>query len=322
MTILVIGESLIDIFYNQDGEELDRRPGGSPMNVAIGLARLGRDTSLLTRIGDDAAGDSIVEHCAADRVHLVAGSVTADPTSLAQAHLGADGSANYTFELHSDYPMPPTDERERADLLDGAPRLVHIGSIGAHLEPGAKAVREWIKFYRPKSTISYDPNVRLDVVGPASKLREEVESFLDLVDVFKASKEDLEFLYEDFDLDVAVDKVLDAGVSLVVITDGSAGLHLYTKNHQVTIPAISVEVVDTVGAGDSLMSALIDGLGRLSVIGREEVDAIRGLSKTMLTTLGYYAATAASITVTRRGANPPNRAEISAQSEKYSLEGL
>ncbi|MBM7824819.1 fructokinase [Arcanobacterium pluranimalium] len=322
MTILVIGEALIDIFYNQAGAEIDRRPGGSPMNVAIGLARLGRDTSLLTRIGDDAAGDSIVEHCAADRVRLVNGSVTSEPTSLAHAHLGADGSASYTFELHSDYPMPPSDEHEQADLLECAPRLVHIGSIGAHLEPGAAAVKEWIKFYRQKSTISYDPNVRLDVVGPAEKLRGEVESMLEYVDVFKASKEDLEFLYEDLDLDVAVDAVLNAGVALVVITDGGAGLHLYTKEHRVTVPAVKVDVVDTVGAGDSLMSALIDGLGRLSVLGREEVDAIRGLSKTMLTTLGYYAATAASITVTRRGANPPNRQEISAQSEKYSLAGL
>ncbi|XCB29449.1 PfkB family carbohydrate kinase [Arcanobacterium hippocoleae] len=138
MSMLVIGESLIDVFYNSDNQADARLPGGSPLNVAIGLSRLGRDISLLTRIGNDPDGKLIQEYCEHEGVALIPGSVTAEPTSLAHAQIAADRSAVYRFDIHSDYPHPPTDPEERAALLETAPQLIHFGSVGAHLAPEAK----------------------------------------------------------------------------------------------------------------------------------------------------------------------------------------
>ena len=322
--MLVIGEALIDVIYDAEGRKIGHYPGGSPLNVAVGLSRLGRETSLLTRIGDDAPGDAIVEHLNASRVTLAKGSVNGEPTSMAYARVDAYGHAEYDFDLRSSYPAPPSDPPLRKQLLENAPRHVHIGSIGAHLDPGAATVREWVDFYRDFSTISYDPNVRLGLAGTAEEYRKNIEEYAKLVDVFKASNEDLELCYgkmSEVETAALAQHFLDAGVSLVVLTAGARGLDLYTKSQRIHVDALRVPVVDTVGAGDSLMSALIDGLARLLVLGRADVERMAEQSTAALTSLGTYCATAAALTVTRQGANPPTRREISAHSESYAVEG-
>lgn len=316
MSSFVIGESLIDVVHDGTAEPT-QLPGGSPLNVAVGLARLGRNTTLLTRIGEDELGDIIFEHLADAGVRLAPKSIDDHPTSTADAVIDESRSATYTFELHSDYPEPPVGD-ELAALLADPPNLVHIGSIGAHLEPGASRIKQWLKLLHDHATVTYDPNVRLGVVGPREKLLADIDSLMPFIDVVKASEDDLEELFGKVDLHAAAQYFLDAGASLVVVSQGSAGLALYTPEHTVVVPAADVKVVDTVGAGDSLMSALIDGLGRLSVLGAEERHAISHLSRSMLASLGSYAAAAAGITVTRQGANPPTRAELGAATELYS----
>ncbi|MCI5826235.1 MAG: carbohydrate kinase [Arcanobacterium sp.] len=324
MNMLVIGEALIDVIYDAHGTLIGRYPGGSPLNVAVGLSRLGRETALLTRIGDDAPGDVIVDHLNASHVALVNGSVSAEPTSMAYAHVDEQGHAHYDFDIRSSFPAPPTDPAEREKLLADAPKHVHIGSIGAHLLPGAETVREWLSFYHSTATISYDPNVRIGLAGTAEDYRQQIENYATVVDVLKASIEDLELCYGEMDSAAVHDLAhhyLDSGVSLVVLTEGARGLSLFTADHTIHVDALPVNVVDTVGAGDSLTSALIDGLARLSVLGRTDVSRIRQQSASMLTSLGTYCATAAAITVTRAGANPPTRREISAHSDSYAVEG-
>ena len=322
MSMLVIGESLIDVFYDSTDEVCARQPGGSPLNVAIGLSRLGRDVSLLTRVGNDADGKIILDYCGKENVKLLEGSITTAPTSLAHAHFAADLSAIYSFDIHSDYPHPPTDETQRAALLAKAPRLIHFGSIGAHLAPGSETLKEWLAFYKRTSTISYDPNVRLDLCGPEEHLRSQIEDFIPYIDIFKSSYEDLTAVYGNVPATQLAQKFLAAGVKICVITYGPDGLEIFTKRHQVRMPAIQVDVVDTVGAGDSLMSALIDGLARMSVLGPEDENGLANIPRGMLVSLGAFAATAASITVCRRGANPPTRKEVAAQSELYSVGAL
>ncbi|MDD7466115.1 MAG: carbohydrate kinase [Actinomycetaceae bacterium] len=324
MNMLVIGEALIDVIYDAQGTLIGRYPGGSPLNVAVGLSRLGRETALLTRIGDDAPGDVLVDHLGSSNVSLVKGSVSTEPTSMAYAHVDERGHANYDFDIRSSFPAPPTDPVEREQLLADAPRHVHIGSIGAHLMPGAETVREWLTFYHGTSTISYDPNVRIGLAGTADEYRQQIEQYATMVDVLKASIEDLELCYGQMDEKALRDLAhhyLNSGVSLVVLTEGSRGLNLFTADHTIHADSIPVDVVDTVGAGDSLTSALIDGLARLSVLGRTDVERIRQQSASLLTSLGTYCATAAGITVTRAGANPPTRREISAHSYSYAVEG-
>ena len=324
MTMLVIGEALIDVIYDSLGRKLGHYPGGSPLNVAVGLGRLGRETGLLTRIGDDAAGDMIVEYLTDSIVMLAPGSVNGEPTSMAYAHVDEKGNAQYDFDIRSSYPAPPADALERAALLQAAPSHVHIGSIGAHMVPGAATVREWVDFYRGISTISYDPNVRIGLAGTAAEYRAQIEQYAHVVDVLKASVEDLELCYGSMSpeqLEDLVEHFFECGVALVVLTNGSRGLDMYTRHYSIHIDSLNVPVIDTVGAGDSLMSALIDGLARLSVLGRSDWVRLEEQSASALTSLGTYCATAAAITVTRQGANPPTRREISAHSESYAVEG-
>ena len=318
MSTLVIGEALIDVVRHVGSDETTSHPGGSPLNVAVGLARLGRTASLLTTIGEDPLGEILREQLEGTGVNLVPGSLSASPTSVANALVDDDGKATYDFALNWDPVGPPSDPDERAALKADAPRAVHIGSISAHLQPGATAVREWVEFYRDVATITYDPNVRLQVVGPAEKLREEVAELAPLLDVVKASDEDLEALFGTPDARSGADFFLSRGASLVVVTLGAAGLRMFTPHNEIVVPAVKVEVADTVGAGDALMAALIDGMGRISVLGGEDRSRVADLSPTMLGTLGSYAAAAAAITCTRHGAHPPTRSEISAASDLYT----
>lgn len=324
MNTLVIGESLIDVIYDPETGEPGHFPGGSPLNVAVGLSRLGRETALLTRIGDDDAGNTIVNHLTASSVSLMLGSINDEPTSMAYAHVDGEGHASYRFDIRSSFPAPPHNDKDCADLLRDAPRHVHIGSIGAHLMPGAETVRQWISFFKENATISYDPNVRIGLAGTAQEYRTQITEYLGIVDIFKSSIEDIELCFGAMDseqLEKFVDMCFTKGVSLVVLTEGSRGMNLFTRDHCIHVNALKVSVADTVGAGDATMAALIDGLARLSLIGREDVPRLRQISDSMLTSLGTYAATAAAITVTRSGANPPTRREISAHSESYAVEG-
>ena len=131
-TVLVVGEALVDIVLRADGTATEH-PGGSPMNVAIGLGRLGRETMLLTRLGHDDRGRSVLQHLAASRVHLVEGSVLPVTTATALARLAPDGSASYEFDLRWEIGQI---------ALPVNPLAVHTGSIAAVLEPGGSAVEQ------------------------------------------------------------------------------------------------------------------------------------------------------------------------------------
>src|SRR5699024_3338309 len=154
-TFLIVGEALTDIVVDADGARREH-PGGSPLNVAVALARLGHHAHLLTRIGDDERGEAIREHLAASGVALTPGSSVAAPTSTAQATLDAHGAATYTFDLLWD-PDPSG--------LPAQVDAVHTSSIAAVLDPGATTVGEVLRRHREHATISYDPNARPTLMG-------------------------------------------------------------------------------------------------------------------------------------------------------------
>ncbi|MFP7695764.1 carbohydrate kinase family protein [Trueperella sp. LYQ143] len=309
MSCLVIGESLIDVVKRADGTTT-RHPGGSPMNVAVGLARLGRNAHLLTRIGDDADGLTIRRYLDNAGVHLLPDSIVVEPTSIALATIDDYGAPTYRFDVHCAYREPPTSAEEIAELLAAPPQHVHIGSIGAHLHPGADTVRRWIELLHPYSTISYDPNVRLSILRSAQAVIDDIARLVPYLDVVKASAADLaELAGHPIDPDEAAARFLNAGVKLVAITTGADGMRIYTGTHSISVPAASVTVVDCVGAGDALMAALIDGLARVSVLGTDG-HALSSISAKTLTSVATYAVAAAGITVSRAGANPPTRDEL------------
>lgn len=318
MSTLVIGESLIDILHGANNDPTKHFPGGSPFNVAIGLAQLAHEVTLLTHIGTDSLGRLIEDRLREAGVHLASVSKTDSITSTAHVYVNEQGNPRYEFSLNDHFPTvdmgnTPDLDPERAQI-----KHLHFGSLAAHAAPGAEEMRKWLSQYHGNASISYDPNIRLTAMGSREKVAAEIESYIPSIDVFKASIEDLEPVYQDFDPKSFAHRLLDEGVQLVVITRGSLGLTMYTRHHTIEILAVRAHVVDTVGAGDSLMAALIDGLARLSVIGREEAPAIGELSPAMLTSLGSYAATAAALTVAHNGSYAPSRRDVSSRSEFYS----
>ncbi|WP_010614393.1 PfkB family carbohydrate kinase, partial [Actinomyces oris] len=252
---LVIGEALVDVVIHPGQEPVDI-PGGSPANVALGLARLGRDAELHCWIGTDERGQAVRSHLEASGVRLAPGADGAARTSTAQATIGEDRAATYVFDLDWNPPRPALDERQ-------APLLVHTGSIAAILAPGATTVEQVLRETRATSTIAYDPNARPQLMGEPEDAREVVERLVGLSDLVKCSDEDIAWLYgEGADLETVLRSWLEKGAAVVVVTRGKQGaLALSASGVRLEVPADpNVVVADTVGAGDSFMGGLEDAL--------------------------------------------------------------
>jgi fructokinase len=298
---LVIGEALVDVVVRQDGTT-DTHPGGSPANVAIGLGRLGREVELLAYLADDEHGHLVREHLTASRVALAAGTLDAPATSVATAHLDDIGAATYEFDLTwalSDDAAPAPD-----------PVVVHTGSIAAVLEPGASAVRSIVSSLRELATVTYDPNARPTLMGDPAAARLRIEDLVALADVVKVSDEDLEWLSGSADVDAIARGWLALGPAFVVVTRGGSGATAFLPGRELSIVAPKVTVADTVGAGDSFMGGLIDGLWSAGLLGAGNREALRAISDTTLASILERCAHIAAITVSRPGANPPGSAEL------------
>lgn len=301
MQALIIGEALVDV-VSRPGEPPQEHPGGSPANVAIGLARLGREAQLLTWLGEDAHGDLVRTHLEASRVRIASGSQRAERTSTAIAHIGPDGSAEYEFDLSIDYP---------AHHLNEDVAVVHTGSIGAVLEPGAAKVAALLGEARRRAVLTYDPNLRPSIMGSPDQVRDRVMALVSGSDVVKVSDEDLAWFHPGEEVADVARRWATLGPSLVVVTLGAAGSLAVTAHGAVaSIPAPAVTVADTVGAGDSFMGGIIDWLWSAGLLGAGQHEAIAALDSAALHALLDYAARIAAITVSRPGANPPTRSEV------------
>lgn len=301
--LTVIGEALIDEVLS-DTAPPRAHVGGSPLNVAVGLARLGHATQFLGRFGDDEFGRRIHRHLA-DNAVLAPLPADSHPTSVASARLDPAGGASYDFQLSWELPGLAA----RDDLFDGT-TLVHTGSIAAMLEPGARDVLTAIRHARPFATISYDPNCRPTIITDAAYAREQAEKFVALADVVKASDEDLEWLYPGQDHRESARHWLELGPAVVVVTRGSKGPWAVVDRGECEVPAPVTSVVDTVGAGDSFMAALLSALVDHELDGAQRRNELRTLSVEQTQGVLAFAAAAAAVTVSRAGANPPTRDEL------------
>lgn len=283
--VLVIGECVADI-VRTDGAPDVVHPGGSPANVAYGLARLGRPAVLVTELGPDANGRLIRAHLESAGVTVRAEQSARTPSAVVR--LDGQGHAQYTFDIG--WTLPPVD-------LDVAPAAVHLGSIGAVTEPGAASVLALAQRWRGRAPISYDPNVRPALMGERAGAVRRVERCVALSALVKASDEDLAWLYPGERPEAVAERWLALGPSTVAVTLGERGAFALTaEGEHLRVPAVPGRVADTVGAGDSFMAALLHA--RAAGAGLPG-----GLAQ---------AATAAAITVSRPGANPPSAAELEA----------
>lgn len=295
---LVIGEALIDI-VERDGQVTGEHVGGSPLNVAVGLAKLGRDADFLTHIGDDPRGRRIAAYVAAAGAQLVAGSVSAGRTPVAVAQLDAAGSATYRFDI--EWQLSGTPEV-------GPPLVVHTGSIASVLDPGCLAVAALLDTYRLSATVTFDPNVRPALIEDPALAKERIERLVQRSDVVKASDEDLRWLYPDVAPDEQVRRWQQMGPAIVAVTMGGDGAFAVCAAGEVRAEAQNVEVVDTVGAGDSFMSGLIDALWALGLLGAERRSALREIDTDQLRAVLDTATLSSALTVAKAGADLPDRA--------------
>ncbi|MGO1401816.1 MAG: PfkB family carbohydrate kinase [Flaviflexus sp.] len=315
MTCLVVGESLVDVFTTEEG--VVELPGGAPYNVARGLGMLGRRAYLATDLGSGDRAELLASTLAASKTKLWPGSRSTNPTSVAYPTIEEDGSPTYEFDLHFTPPTPPQGgTEEAAELVKVSPNILHTGSLAVHLAP--EAIKAWINALSAVSTISYDPNYR-ESMGPHDEVLTRTEEFIGLSDVVKASRADITGLYPGLSEQAVITKWLSMGPQLVAITGGKDGAILATENLRIGSSASRVKAVDKVGAGDAFMSALIDALGRTSMLGAGSAESRRLLSERQLKTIAGYANAGGAIAVSRRGAVAPTRDELLDFVSSYSI---
>ncbi|GEL17883.1 carbohydrate kinase family protein [Pseudonocardia asaccharolytica] len=312
--VAVAGEALVDIVPAPVGGYFELAPGGSPANVAVGLARLGVPTRMLARLAADPLGERLRTHLAANSVDLTHAVAATEPTSLALVSVDADGVASYDFRIDgtADWQWSPG---ELAGALDPGPAgpvvAVHSGSLALTTPPGAAVLRELLAAAAAAATISYDPNCRPPLMGDPGRVRAGVAELLATADVVKVSAEDLVWLLPGRAPADVLDDWLGRGPALVAITLGGDGVLAGTASGlRARRPGRGVAVVDTVGAGDSFSAALLAGLHRRGLLGAANRAALRAIDATSLDDVLDDAVAAAAITCSRRGADPPTAGEL------------
>ena len=309
MKILVCGEALLDVFAAaQDtptGLQLDARVGGSPFNVALGLARMGRPVALFGGISTDFLGARLLRALASEGVDTAAIVRVDAPTTLSLVGLDETGQPSYSFYGHG------TADRSVDGLalatLASDWAAIHLGSYAMVVDPTAATLRRLVERQRATSLIAYDPNVRLSVEPDLGAWRTVLHWMLRRAHVVKVSSEDLEALEPGTSADQFARRALACGVRLVVVTRGGEGASAWAEAAHAEVPAVPLPVVDTVGAGDTFQAALLTWLAEQGRLGPE---ACRAWAPHDLRALLRFASQAAAITCSRRGADLPRRDEL------------
>jgi fructokinase len=305
--LTALGEAIIDLVAEGDRRFI-AHPGGSPLNVAVGLGRLGQPVSLAARLSRDPFGQLFRAHLAdsgVDPRHIVDAT---EPSTLSVATLDADGVARYDFWTAGTSDWQWT-EAELAGVVDDDPDALHTGSLALELEPGAGRIVDLLGRLAAggRTTISYDPNVRMAKLGPVEAGRAAVERVLGLAHLVKVSAEDLAWLYPGEEPVVVATRWSAAGPELVVVTLGADGaVGLGPDRRAVHRDAPPIDLVDTLGAGDAFSAGLLGALAERGALGR----GAAGLAGVDLPAVLDRACLVAALTCARPGADPPTLAEV------------
>ena len=301
--VLVSGEALIDLIPRDDAT-YEAVLGGSGFNTAIGLGRLGVPTGYASRLSTDAMGEALAAELAASGVDAAFSITDARPSPLAFVTRGtAVTGSRYSFYLGAtayDGPSPLA-----TDWPDHAAHL-HIGSFMATDGTLGDAALAALERAAARATTSYDPNIRPFVVPPRAETAPLVEARVKLSTVVKASEEDFDWLYPGTPPSTAAARWAGMGPRLVVMTRGGGGAEAHFRGERLVQPAPTIDVVDTVGAGDSFMAGLLAAMAGDGALG----GGARDPSEAEVGRWLLFAVAAAAITCTRQGAQPPTRAEV------------
>jgi fructokinase len=308
--VAVAGEALIDLVPAGREGLFEAAPGGSPANVAVGLARLGVPTRLLARIAADLLGRRIRAHLAGNGVDLSWAVRAGEPTSLAIVAVGPDGSPEYDFRVEGTADWQWRDA-ELTGVLDGRVLALHGGSLAFTMPPGADALGRLFERARDTVTVSYDPNCRPLLMGAPEAVRDRIEGLVALADVVKVSAEDLAWLLPGRAPEEVAQAWLATGPAIVAVTLGPAGVMAAAREAgMVRRPGRQVTIVDTVGAGDAFMSALLAGFHRRGLLGADRRAQLGAAGADTISAVLEEAVLASAITCTRHGADPPTAQEL------------
>ncbi|MGW5362755.1 carbohydrate kinase family protein [Actinopolymorpha pittospori] len=308
--ITVIGEALVDLVG--EGGTFQAKPGGSPFNVAVGLARLDVPSALLARLSGDSFGAQLRRHLDDNDVSTRYAVSASEPTTLAFALLDEHGTASYEFYVTGTADWQWT-ARELPDPLPAEVTAVHTGSLALALEPGASVLEEFLarEHKRGQVTISLDPNIRPLLSPDRAATRERVETQLTRAHLVKVSAEDLGWLHPGEAVDDVVRRWCARGPALVVVTLGADGAFAVgPEQARVDVGAPVVPVADTVGAGDAFTAALLAGLHEHDLLAGLRRPRPEVISEDVLHQVLTRSATAAALTCTRPGADPPTTREL------------
>jgi fructokinase len=305
---VVCGEALMDVYMGEPtptGLSLDARIGGSPLNVAQGLARLERPVAFLTGLSTDASGERLLASLRAEGVDTSLVLRSDAPSTLSVVSVDAAGVPRYAF--HGQDAADRQITHENLPALPPAARVLQLGSYALAVEPVGSALRALAVRERVQRLVAYDLNVRLNVEPDLAHWREVVAFMAPIAHLMKTSDEDLGLLYPDETPEQVAARWLGLGASLVVVTRGRDGATAWTRALRVDAPSPAVAVVDTVGAGDTFQAALLAWLDEQD---RLTPAALAGLDAAALGQALGFAARAAALTCSRRGADLPRRAEL------------
>jgi fructokinase len=330
--VTVIGEAIVDLLPAGRGTQprtFQAVPGGSPYNVAVGLARLGHRTTLMARLAETAFGRILSDHARAEGIDLHAAPRAAEPSTLAVVSLDAFGRASYDFYFDG-----TADWQWTAEETSRAPRdtaVLHFGSIASWTPPGSERIGDLARSMRDRGDVlvTYDPNVRPGLLGDHRRGQRAVEQAVGLAHLVKASTDDVGWLYPELAVRAVAERWLGLGATVVVVTGGADGAWVFSASGVAHRPALDVAVVDTVGAGDSFAAGLIGsligrGLHEPADLARFAADRLSaepsagpsaGLSVELAGAVDD-AIVVASLNCERRGNDPPTAADVAAARDR------
>ncbi|WP_096303734.1 carbohydrate kinase [Jatrophihabitans sp. GAS493] len=313
--LTVLGECLIDLVAAAEGDRTDdvrgfiAHPGGSPLNIAVGLSRLGHPTALMARLSNDAFGRILRDHATGNGLDLTASASAEEPSTLAVVSVDEQGKAAYDFYVTAtaDWQWSPAE----LDAMPAGTSLLHTGSLAAWTQPGAELIgRLCARLYgENRVLLSYDPNVRPRLMGGHDAALPLVERSVASAHVVKASDEDVQWLYPDSPIPAVAQRWLELGAHLVVITQGPDGATAFRASGEpIHRPGRSISLVDTVGAGDAFMSGLLSTLVGVGVSDPSQLGRLD--DEELVARLLDRAILVSALTCERAGANPPSQAEV------------
>ena len=301
--MIIVGEALVDLVPEADGR-LDPRLGGSARNVAIAAARLGATVTYVTGLSSDGFGRRLRDELLGEGIDLSCAPTFDLPTPLAVVDLDEAGRADYHFHLAETAALAIGGD-DLACLRSDEPLHVSLGAITLATPRVGDALVAMLASHGARTSL--DPNVRSAFLTDPAADAARLDSAVSLLDLVRCSDEDIALLHGDRAVEDVVASWLDAGAVAVVVTRGDGGAKAWTGSGSVEVAAPRVDVVDTVGAGDTFGAGLLVALDEA---GATDGDALAALSLDEWRQALDLAARAAAITVSRRGADPPYRAEL------------